>query len=76
MCGIDKERREFRITRPEAYPNPDTPGHKDPSARQGYYVHATDAENAKEVFRDMVAKDRQRFAGVETTERFDVQDWQ
>ena len=72
---IDRNRREFRITRPAVYSNPNCPGHKDVSARQGYYVRAESKEDAKRVFREMVAKDRQRFCGIEVDEPLDVQDW-
>lgn len=32
-----KETNEYRITRPNMYP-PNSPGHKDARARQGYYI--------------------------------------
>ena len=35
----------YRITRPDHYPRR-SPGHADPSARQGYYVHADSAADA------------------------------
>jgi len=51
--------KEFRITCPERYP-PSSPGHRDPSARQGYYQVAESPHHAvlllrnRTGFRDMV----------------------
>jgi hypothetical protein len=43
---------EYRFTRPHLYSSPGCPGHKDPRARQGYYVIATSEPEAyKEVLR-------------------------
>ena len=35
----------YRVTRPNVY-SPNTPGHTNPSARQGYYVKAKSPEEA------------------------------
>lgn len=42
--------REYRITRPEKY-GPRSPGHSNPSARQGYFVHAKTPDHARKDFR-------------------------
>lgn len=54
---------EYRITRPELYSNPRCPGHKDLTARQGYYVTAETPEEAVRKFRD----------GDDGPERLDVE---
>jgi hypothetical protein len=41
---------EWRCTRPNSYP-PRSPGHKNPSARQGYYVRADNRDEAREWMR-------------------------
>lgn len=43
MAG--KKLSEYRVTYPLCY-EPNTPGHTDPSARQGYYVTAEEPEQA------------------------------
>ena len=43
---------EYRLTRPEAY-GPNTYGHTDKSARQGYYVDATTPQEAIEKFKKL-----------------------
>lgn len=61
--------REWRVTRPDSYSNPNCPGHKDKSARQGYYVDARDADHAREVARE-------KFADIiKPWETLDVQEW-
>jgi hypothetical protein len=55
---------EYRVTRRQPYMSPNCPGHADVSARQGYYI---DAPNAEEARKEMA----KRFPG----EAFDVQTW-
>ena len=57
--------KHYRVTRPDIY-GPNTPGHKKPYARQGYYVDATSPDEARRIIRE-----REGF----TTDRLDVQDW-
>lgn len=42
---------EYRLTRPWQYRNPNCPGHKDKSARQGYYIRANTAKEAVDEMR-------------------------
>lgn len=60
--------KEYRLTRPGQYLNPGCPGHKNKSARQGYYVAAESAEEACRLLRDHMGP-RWQF------EMFDVQLW-
>lgn len=46
---MTQQLKEYRVTRPELY-GPKTLGHKDPSARQGYYVDASSPEEARQLF--------------------------
>jgi len=47
-------RNEYRITVPGNYDNPNCPGHKDKSARQGHYYTGIDEIDAKaNAFRDL-----------------------
>jgi hypothetical protein len=55
---------EYRCTRPNCYP-PRSPGHKDPSARQGYYVNADNPDEARERMREWFPHDT----------HFDVELW-
>ena len=55
---------QFRLTRPDCY-EPGCPGHKDPSARQGYYIDADSEEEA-------LLRMKQRFP---EDKGFDVQVW-
>ena len=41
---------EYRITRPDSYPE-GSPGHTDPSQRQGYYIVAVDTASALVTYR-------------------------
>lgn len=59
--------REFRVTRPNQYSNPNCPGHNDKSARQGHYVNATTPTEAKSLVRARL--------GLDESEPLDVQDW-
>ncbi len=43
-------KRHYRVTRPRAY-GPGTPGFTDPSNRQGYYVDALSANDARDRIR-------------------------
>lgn len=54
----------FRCTRPDAY-GPNTPGHTDPSARQGYYIQTPGETEARAEMRQRFPKDS----------RFDVTPW-
>lgn len=56
---------EFRVTFPERY-GKGSPGHEDPSARQGHYVEV-EAENARSAWN----KVHERFP----FERIEVQPW-
>ena len=61
----------YRITRPTCYP-PGTPGHKDLSARQGYYADAANPKLA-------VTIQRKRWDALDmlnvAREPLDVQEW-
>ncbi len=57
---------EFRCTRRDPYDDPGCPGHKNPSARQGYYLRDASAENALARMRKKFPHDRLGF---------DVQVW-
>lgn len=56
----------YRLTRPNVYSNPNCPGHKDKSARQGYYVDADSPEQAIKIVRERLEM---------PNEDFDVQLW-
>jgi hypothetical protein len=57
---------EFRLTCPRMY-GPGTAGYFDASARQGYYIIAESAKQAKDILRDIL--------NLSATEPLDVQFW-
>jgi len=64
---MSQQMNEYRFTRPHVYSSPDCPGHKNPSARQGYYIIAS---SEQEAFQKM-HEQHPEFAG----QRLDVQFW-
>lgn len=59
---------EYRITRPTVY-REGTPGNKDKSARQGYYVTAASEQEAASLARKLYNE------RISSTEPLDVQLW-
>lgn len=70
--------RRFRVTRPEMYGSR-TPGFRDLSARQGYYVDARDEHHAREIARRVYGSEGSRIHRtlypISATEQLDVQAW-
>lgn len=52
---------EYRCTRNAPYSNPNCFGHKDLSARQGYYIEAPSAESALRKMAQMFPQDNGNF---------------
>ena len=61
--------REFRCTRRAPYRNPNCPGHKDVTARQGYYIEAHSALLAGVEMRVSFPHDIDGFDIEDVTER-------
>lgn len=63
----------YRVTRPLAY-NANTPGHTNPSARQGYYADAESPEKAARAVEVRLVESDFYGSGPSDNE-FDVQQW-
>jgi hypothetical protein len=67
----DAIEHHYRVTRPGVYTSVNCPGHRDVSARQGYYVDACCATHAA---RNIQARMLDRVSGI-VGEALDVQVW-